>query len=160
VGYLGLLGSFFAKLGLHFLRVDVLLLTIFVPKGGDIGAYAFGSLFGRHKMTPLLSPKKTWEGFAGGLLGSVLVAIGIHVLAPTMRIGNGFRFGYLEAVIFGVIVSVVGILGDLAESLIKRDAGAKDAATSIPGFGGLLDVVDSVLFSAPVVYLWFTFISG
>lgn len=153
VAYLGLLASCFVQI--RWLSPEkgatILLLTIFTPKFGDIGAYAFGNLFGRHKMTPLLSPKKTWEGFAGGLLGSVAAAVIVQAwLSP-------FRFGFGEAVGFGLVLSVAGMLGDLAESLIKRDAGIKDAAKSIPGFGGLLDVVDSVLFAAPVALAWFTF---
>jgi phosphatidate cytidylyltransferase len=101
-------------------------------------------------MTPILSPKKTWEGAAGGLLASVLVAVGLSFAGPLFRHGVG------EAVAFGAVVCVAGVLGDLAESLVKRDCEAKDAANSIPGFGGLLDVIDSVLFAAPVAYLWFS----
>jgi phosphatidate cytidylyltransferase len=153
VAYLGLLASFLAQL--RWLHPDpqrtslILALTIFVPKCGDIGAFFAGTFFGRHKMTPILSPKKTWEGAAGGLLASVLVAVGLSFAAPV------FKQGVLEAVAFGVVVCVAGVLGDLAESLIKRDGQTKDAAQSIPGFGGLLDVIDSVLFAAPVAYVWF-----
>lgn len=152
VAYLGLLASCFVQI--RWLNQEagssILLMTIFIPKFGDIGAYAFGNLFGKRKMTPLLSPKKTWEGFAGGLLGSVAAAVIVHAWQ------GPFRFGYAEAVGFGLVLSVAGMLGDLAESLIKRDAGIKDAARSIPGFGGLLDVVDSVLFAAPIALAWFT----
>jgi len=151
VAYLGLLGSCFARLrwlpehsGL------ILTLTIFVPKCGDIGAYFTGRFLGRHRMTPILSPKKTWEGFAGGLLASMLTAVGLSYAGPV------FASGIPEAAAFGAVVGVAGVLGDLAESLIKRDCQTKDAANSIPGFGGLLDVIDSVLFSAPVAYLWFS----
>ncbi len=154
VAYLGLLGSFLAQL--RWLTCDphrtglILALTVFVPKCGDIGAFFTGTFLGRHKMTPVLSPKKTWEGFAGGLVASVLVAVGLSLA------GDVFRHGALEAAAFGVVVGVAGVLGDLAESLIKRDGQVKDAAKSIPGFGGLLDVVDSVLFAAPVAYVWFS----
>ena len=153
VAYLGLLGSFLAQL--RWVHPDaartslILALTIFVPKVGDIGAFFAGTFFGRHKMTPILSPKKTWEGAAGGLLFSVLTAAGLSFVGPV------FRHGVWEAVAFGVALCVAGMLGDLAESLVKRDCAAKDAATSIPGFGGLLDVIDSVLFAAPVAYVWF-----
>lgn len=150
--YLGVLGSFFAQL--RWLgdpeRTSLLLaLTIFVPKAGDIGAFFTGTFLGRHKMTPLLSPKKTWEGFAGGMLAAMGMAIGLSFL------GDAFRHGILEAAAFGLVVGIAGVLGDLAESLIKRDCQAKDASASIPGFGGLLDVIDSVLFAAPVAYFWF-----
>jgi phosphatidate cytidylyltransferase len=153
VAYLGLFGSFLAQL--RWLDPDpyrtslILTLTVFVPKCGDIGAFFTGTFLGRRKMTPVLSPKKTWEGFAGGLVASVLVAVGLSFA------GDAFRHGTLEAAAFGVVIGVAGVLGDLAESLIKRDGQVKDAAKSIPGFGGLLDVVDSILFAAPVAYLWF-----
>src|SRR5262249_42312432 len=126
----------------------ILALTIFVPKAGDIGAFFTGTFLGKHKMTPTLSPKKTWEGFAGGLVASVLAAVGLGQILPV------FRHGMLGAAAVGVVVA--GVLGDLAESLIKRDCQTKDAAKSIPGFGGLLDVIDSVLFAAPVAYVWFS----
>ncbi|HJZ56288.1 MAG TPA: phosphatidate cytidylyltransferase [Gemmataceae bacterium] len=151
VAYLGLLGSCFARLrwlpehsGL------ILTLTIFVPKCGDIGAFFTGRFLGRHRMTPILSPKKTWEGFAGGLSASVLTAVGLSFVGPV------FAGGIPEATAFGAVVGVAGVLGDLAESLIKRDCQTKDAAKSIPGFGGLLDVIDSILFGAPVAYVWFS----
>ena len=153
VAYLGLLASFLAQL--RWVHPDagrtslILALTIFVPKCGDIGAFFAGTFFGRHKMTPILSTKKTWEGAAGGVLASVVVAVGLSFAGPV------FRHGVAEAVAFGVVVCVAGVLGDLAESLIKRDGQSKDAASSIPGFGGLLDVIDSVLFAAPVAYIWF-----
>ena len=154
VAYLGLFGSFFAQL--RWVDTDpyrtslILALTVFVPKCGDIGAFFTGTFLGRRKMTPVLSPKKTWEGFAGGLVASVLAAVGLSFA------GDVFRHGVAEAAAFGVVVGVAGVLGDLAESLIKRDGQTKDASASIPGFGGLLDVIDSVLFAAPVAYLWFS----
>lgn len=151
--YLGVLGSAFAQL--RWLgnpeRTSLLLtLTIFVPKAGDIGAFFTGTFLGRHKMTPILSPKKTWEGFTGGMLAAMGTAIGLSFA------GEVFRHGILEAAAFGLAVGIAGVLGDLAESLIKRDCQTKDASASIPGFGGLLDVIDSVLFAAPVAYFWFT----
>jgi phosphatidate cytidylyltransferase len=157
VAYLGLLGSFLAQL--RWLRDPaasslMLTLVIFVPKGGDVGAFFTGTFLGRHKMTPVLSPKKTWEGFAGGLLMSVAVAVGFSFA------GDVFRHGVLEAAAFGVVVGIAGVLGDLAESLIKRDCQTKDAAQNIPGFGGLLDVIDSILFAAPVAYVWFVLSRG
>lgn len=152
VAYLGLLGSFLAQirwLGDPGRGTYLLALTIFVPKGGDVGALFTGILLGRHKMTPILSPKKTWEGFVGGLITATLVAIGFHL------VGKIFAGGVPEAAAFGLVVGVAGVLGDLAESLIKRDCLTKDASHNIPGFGGLLDVIDSVLFTAPVGYFWF-----
>jgi phosphatidate cytidylyltransferase len=155
VAYLGLLPSFFAQLrwlpgpeeGIPNGTV-ALALAIFVPKGCDIGAYFTGRLLGRHPMTPVLSPKKTWEGFAGGMVAAVLIAVGIS------RLGTRLRDSMWMAVAFGVTVGVAGVLGDLAESLIKRDCRQKDAAQTVPGYGGILDVVDAVIFAAPVVYWW------
>jgi phosphatidate cytidylyltransferase len=149
VAYLGLLPSFFAQL--RWLPGDrgtwALALAVFVPKCGDIGAYFTGRFLGRHRMTPLLSPKKTWEGFAGGMAAAVLTAV-------LLGRAGGIFDSDVEAGLFGLAVGVAGVLGDLAESLVKRDCQVKDAAKSIPGFGGVLDVIDSVLFAAPVAYLW------
>jgi phosphatidate cytidylyltransferase len=152
VAYLGLLPCFFVKL--RWLPAEwsglALAATIFVPKVGDIGAYFTGRLLGRRPFSPLLSPKKTWEGFIGGMVASVLTAVGLSFAGPLFRHGVG------DAVAFGLAVGLAGVLGDLAESLIKRDCQTKDAARSIPGFGGVLDVIDSILFAGPVAYWWFT----
>jgi phosphatidate cytidylyltransferase len=123
-----------------------LALAIFVPKCGDIGAYLTGRLIGRHRMAPVLSPKKTWEGAAGGFAASVLASIGID------RVGDVVRGGVAPAAALGAAVGVAGMLGDLAESLIKRDCQQKDASQVVPGFGGVLDVVDAILFAAPIAY--------
>jgi len=154
--YLGVLSSFLFQIrwtagpdaGL------ALALAVFVPKAGDIGAYTAGRLFGRHKMTPALSPKKTWEGFAGGLAASVLVAFLPACFFTTPHVVDNTA---LFALGFGLTVGLAAVAGDLAESLLKRDAGLKDAGSAVPGFGGILDVLDSVLFAAPVAYLWFAF---
>jgi phosphatidate cytidylyltransferase len=153
VAYLGLLPSFFAQLrwlGPPEVGTTALALAIFVPKGCDIGAYTVGRLIGRHKMTLVLSPKKTWEGAAGGLVTAALVAIAINRLGPAKVLGECWAV----EIAFGVTVGSAGMLGDLAESLIKRDCQRKDASQTMPGFGGVLDVVDAVIFAAPVVYLW------
>jgi phosphatidate cytidylyltransferase len=159
--YLGLLPCFFVQLRwtldptVHQAFVKrstlALALAIFVPKVCDVGAYFTGRFLGRHRATPILSPKKTWEGFAGGLVAAVLTALVIHGLGPVF---TGPAEGWLSAIGFGVVVGLVGILGDLAESLIKRDCQRKDASQVVPGFGGVLDVVDSIVFAAPVVYWW------
>ena len=129
-----------------------LALAIFVPKMGDSGAYFAGRFLGRHKMTPILSPKKTWEGAAGGLFASLLVALGLNALAAALGVPV---FTWEVAAGFGLTVGLAGMIGDLMESLIKRDSQRKDASAVMPGFGGVLDVVDSVLFAAPVAYAWF-----
>jgi phosphatidate cytidylyltransferase len=155
VAYLALLPSFFAQLRwLSPLVPDhgtaCLALAVFVPKSCDIGAYTAGRLFGRHPMTPVLSPKKTWEGAVGGLVAAVAVAVLIDRLGPAPALQQD----WLREVGFGLTVGVAGMLGDLAESLIKRDCRQKDASHAVPGFGGVLDVVDSVVYAAPVAYLW------
>lgn len=152
VGYLGLLTSFLLQLRWlpGNLGTTALALAIFVPKGGDTAAYFVGRTFGRHKMTPILSPKKTWEGAAGGLLGSVGVALLIQWLAGAAAVPMNWAL----TAAFGLVIGLLGEIGDLMESLIKRDSGQKDASQAMPGFGGLLDVLDSILFSAPASYLW------
>jgi phosphatidate cytidylyltransferase len=149
--YLGVLPGFLAQL--RWLDepkgVAAVVLAVFVPKCCDIGAYFTGRLLGRHRMAPVLSPKKTWEGMAGGLVLSAGVAVAINRLLPPPVLG-----GDLPAAGFGLAVGIAGALGDLAESLLKRDCGRKDASQVVPGFGGVLDVVDSILFAAPVAYAW------
>jgi phosphatidate cytidylyltransferase len=154
--YLGVLPSFLAQIrwlpGID--TAAALALTVFVTKGNDIGAYftgkfLAGGVLGRHQMTPLLSPKKTWEGAVGGMILSIAVALLINAY------WSAIPGGLPGAIAFGFTVGLAGVLGDLAESLLKRDLQTKDASTAIPGFGGVLDVVDSLLFSAPVAYVWF-----
>ena len=99
-------------------------------------------------MSPVLSPKKTIEGAIGGVVGASLFALVVQLIEP---VAWG---GVLSAMLLGALLGVVGIFGDLAESLLKRDAKAKDASQAVPGFGGVLDVIDSILFCAPVVYCW------
>ncbi len=156
--YLGLLPSFLVQLRWMSDPLPVggaprgtlaLALAVFVPKFCDTGAYFTGRLLGRHPLAPILSPKKTWEGAAGGLVASVLTAIGINSMGPALP------GGLWPAAGFGVTVGLAGMMGDLAESLIKRDGRQKDASQVVPGFGGILDVVDSVVFAAPVAYWWF-----
>jgi phosphatidate cytidylyltransferase len=111
----------------------------------DTLAYFVGKSYGRHRMTPTLSPKKTWEGAAGGMAGAILggvLAILICGLPVSPWVG----------VLLGIVGGVIGPLGDLVESMIKRQAGLKDAGHLIPGHGGLLDRIDSFLFTAPALY--------
>jgi phosphatidate cytidylyltransferase len=146
--YLGVLPSFLVRIRFDAAESGLALTAaIFVPKCGDIGAYMTGRVIGRTPFSPHLSPKKTWEGFAGGMAFSIATAVAIHYL------GDVFRHGFVQAVVFGVAVGLAGVLGDLAESMMKREGLTKDASKSVPGFGGVLDVIDSVLFAAPVAYL-------
>ena len=120
--------------------------TVAVVKAGDIAAYLVGSAIGRHRMAPRLSPGKTWQGAAASLVASVATA--------------GLLLGHLEFrlplawALFGLSVGMAGMCGDLAESLIKRETGAKDSGRSLGGLGGVLDLCDSLLFAAPMAWLF------
>ena len=123
-------------------------------KAGDIAAYVVGSLVGRHRMAPLLSPGKTWEGAAASLLGSVAAAwVALAWWRP-----DGFAGPWGGWPLYGVGVGVAGMVGDLAESLLKRECGAKDSGRALGGLGGCLDLVDSLLFAAPVA--WILWVAG
>jgi len=161
IGYLGVLSSFLLQLrwlpgGQSSLA---LALAIFVPKSCDIGAFFIGRATGRHPMSPILSPKKTWEGAVGGILVSTAVALGINALGSIVSLGRPL-LPWANAAAFGAVIGAVGMLGDLMESLLKRDSGKKDAANLIPSFGGVLDVLDAILFSAPVSYVWIMLACG
>lgn len=123
---------------------------ILVTKFSDSGAYAVGSLIGRHKMIPRISPGKTWEGFAG----AILVSTGASVLFAHFFRDQMYGMTTLHAIIIGVILSVSAVVGDLIESLFKREAGVKDSGKLFPGIGGILDLLDSLLFNAPLMYLY------
>ncbi|MHC4622767.1 MAG: phosphatidate cytidylyltransferase [Planctomycetota bacterium] len=148
VFYLGLLSAFVVAV-----RVDYgpwpLLMFVFVVKSADIGAYAGGTLFGRHQFSPRISPRKTWEGMAAAVVAAIIVAV---LFAATFDIMTWWL-----APLFGFCFAFLGQLGDLVESMIKRDAQRKDSAAHVPGFGGILDVVDSPLVAAPFAYLFFMF---
>jgi phosphatidate cytidylyltransferase len=130
----------------------VLLAFIFTVKGSDIGAYTLGRLFGKHKMCPSISPGKTWEGLAGAALFGILVSLGFSCFCDIMP--------PLWAIVFGAVFGVLGQAGDLVESMIKRDAASKDSSSSIPGFGGILDVIDSPLATAPIAFAFFYSLQG
>lgn len=121
------------------------LASILVVVVTDIGAYACGLAFGRHKLAPTISPGKTWEGFAG----SIVVAMIAGVLVAWLMLGQPWWVG----IVMGVLLALVGTMGDLTESLIKRDLGVKDISTWLPGHGGFLDRLDSILPSAAVAYV-------
>ena len=126
------------------------LFFIVVTKFSDVGAYCVGSLIGRHKMIPRISPGKTWEGFGGAIVVSTACSIGFSLIAKEHLAGMNI----LHAVILGVILSVSAVIGDLIESLFKREAGVKDSGKFFPGIGGILDLLDSLLFNAPLMYLY------
>jgi len=117
----------------------------------DSAAYFFGKMFGSIKFAPKISPKKTWEGAVGGFVAALLISLGFALLANNGQIP--LRISYTQSALLGALVSILAQLGDLAESLIKRDAGLKDSS-NIPGLGGALDVIDSLIFAAPLVYFY------
>jgi len=121
-----------------------------VTKFSDTGAYAVGSLIGRQKMIPRISPGKTWEGFAG----AILVSTGASLAFVHFFGGHMAGMNWLQAVILGVVLSSTAVVGDLIESLFKREAGVKDSGHLFPGIGGILDLLDSLLFNAPIMYLY------
>lgn len=118
--------------------------AVLVVKCNDMGAYFTGLLLGRHRMVPWISPKKTWEGFLGGAAWSV---------AAGTWLGESMGVGGFRGACFGIAASALGPIGDLAESILKRQAGAKDSGATVPGMGGAFDVLDSLLPTAPAA-LW------
>jgi len=112
----------------------------------DSFAYLGGSLFGRHKLAPTISPKKSWEGLIAGMCGAIL----FWYIVPLVFTGSA---SLLAAFIVGLIVSIAALLGDLFESRIKREAGVKDSGTLLPGHGGILDRIDSLLMTAPLMFI-------
>jgi phosphatidate cytidylyltransferase len=144
--YLGLLSGFCIAIRIEF-GLWPLLMFVFVVKSADIGAYSIGTIYGRHKFSPKISPGKTWEGMGGACATAIIVAIGFALICDIMA--------WWLAIIFGLGFAFIGQMGDLAESMIKRDAEQKDSANKVPGFGGVLDIVDSPLVAAPLAYLFF-----
>jgi phosphatidate cytidylyltransferase len=125
---------------------------VFAVKSADIGAYTGGTLFGRHKFSPRISPGKTWEGMVAAVATAMIVAV-------LFAVACGIMVWWLAA-IFGFCFAFVGQMGDLVESMIKRDAQQKDSADNVPGFGGIMDVIDSPLVAAPFAYLFFILAAG
>jgi phosphatidate cytidylyltransferase len=145
--YCGLLPASVVGLRLRF-GFDWVILAFLVTFGNDTFAYFAGVLFGRHKLAEKVSPKKTWEGFAGGALGS----LGLALAMQHFRLADELH--PLGALALGAGGAVLGPLGDLVESLLKRACGVKDSSSLIPGHGGLLDRIDALLFVAPWVFLF------
>ncbi|MFA6216616.1 MAG: phosphatidate cytidylyltransferase [Candidatus Omnitrophota bacterium] len=143
--YVAWFGSFFVKI--RYLPNGLLLLAglIIITKLGDIGAFLVGSRFGRSPLIPRISPKKSVEGAIGGLVFSIGAALASKVFLP-------FSYGHL--VFLGAFLGALGQVGDLSESLMKRDCQVKDSSNIIPGIGGVLDLIDSLLFTAPVFYFY------
>ncbi len=129
----------------------LLLWLLAVTKFTDMGAYIVGSMIGRHKMIPHVSPGKTWEGFGGALLFSQIAACGVYALFPQQL---AFFKEWGHVVFLGILLAILAVIGDLAESVLKRAINAKDSGKILPGIGGSLDLIDSICFTAPALYFY------
>ena len=150
--YCGLLVS--TAVGLRRMGVGWVILAFVVTWANDTFAYFAGHALGRHRMLERISPNKTWEGFAGGAVGSVLGAIVTRWILPELEVLSAG-----EMVLLGAGGAVLGPLGDFCESLVKRAAGVKDSGKIIPGHGGLLDRIDALLFVVPWIYVWAAYVA-
>jgi len=155
--YVAFLGGFIVSMRVGFentivpfLSTKLLAFFFLVVMGADVGAYYIGKNFGKHKLIPKVSPNKTWEGVIGGMvLSSIFAALASASFFPELP----FKF----SIPLAIVMSLIGVFGDLAESAMKRGSDAKDAANILPGHGGLLDRLDSLLFNAPVLYYFARF---
>jgi len=129
----------------------LLLWLLAVTKFTDMGAYIIGSLIGRHKLIPHVSPGKTWEGLGGALVFSQLAGCGLYAALPRELAVLG---GWGHVVVLGLLLAALAVLGDLAESVVKRALQAKDSGRMLPGIGGALDLIDSICFTAPALYFY------
>ncbi len=160
--YIGLLWNFLTKLmlfgrpemveGIYMPGRWLLLYGVFAAKFTDVGAYLVGCSIGRHKLIPRISPGKSWEGVFGGILVGTLAGTALVWSLPDIFVPLGLT--PLRAIPLGIVLSICAITGDLTESLFKRAANVKDSGGFIPGMGGILDVLDSLLFTFPAVYLF------
>ncbi|HET8720832.1 MAG TPA: phosphatidate cytidylyltransferase [Nitrospira sp.] len=149
--YVGLTLSYLTQIRLLAEGESLLLFLLLVTWAADTAAYYVGTLYGRRFLAPRISPNKTVEGFAGGFLGAAIVAVAAGwTFLP--------QFSYLEACAVAMFLTAAGLWGDLVESAIKRSAGAKDSGALLPGHGGMLDRLDSLLFTAPAFYYYVTFL--
>lgn len=131
-----------------------LVYLLLVTKITDVGAYFFGRMWGKHRLAPLLSPKKTIEGAIAGFICAVLASLAMVYIGHKFA-GDSFPLKIGDALWLGMMIGIFGQIGDLAESLLKRDAVVKDS-NRLPGLGGILDMVDSLIFTAPIVYFYLT----
>ncbi len=157
VMYIAFLGGFliamrvgFNESTVQFLSTKLLLYFFLVTMGSDVGAYFIGKSIGKHKLALTISPNKTWEGFIGG----ILLAIGFAALSTFWFFPE---MPYKVSIPLAIFMALIGVGGDLAESAMKRGSNTKDAANILPGHGGLLDRLDSLLFNAPILYYFARF---
>jgi CDP-diglyceride synthetase len=155
LGLISVAWPMFLAQGLVLRHPPSALYVVLVCKGGDIGAYLAGSFFGKHKLIPHVSPGKTIEGAFGSLLASVGLAVGLRplLLAPTVELG------LTVAILVGIMLNLTTQVGDLVESMLKRRCGVKDSSALLPAHGGVLDLIDSLLFSFPAFLLVVTLVT-
>jgi phosphatidate cytidylyltransferase len=130
------------------------LYLVVVTKFSDMGAYLVGSRIGRHRMIPHISPAKTWEGFIGSLIFAVLGSVALVAIMPHQLAWLNLA----HAAILGIVIGVAAMVGDLGESIVKRSTGVKDSGDVLPGIGGMLDLIDSLLFTAPLLFFYLRFL--
>ncbi|WP_241152963.1 phosphatidate cytidylyltransferase [Neoactinobaculum massilliense] len=145
VAWIGFLGAFALQLALFPAPLAYVALLVLMPVANDIGGWGLGILIGKHKMAPAISPGKSWEGFAG----SVLLTLAVGAVLAHVWLG----WSWAATVVFSVAATLTATVGDLSESLLKRDLGVKDMGSIFPGHGGMLDRLDSILMWAPICYL-------
>jgi phosphatidate cytidylyltransferase len=157
--YVGVLAGFMTELRIlndnNAQGMTALVSLLLVAKSSDVGAYLLGRLIGRTKMTPRLSPGKTVEGAFGGIATACVTSWAFFqfVAPPLMQRSDYTPPGWLSTILYGFILAIAAMIGDLAESLLKRDMERKDSSTWLPGLGGVLDIIDSLLVAAPAAYL-------
>ncbi|MFQ5952855.1 MAG: phosphatidate cytidylyltransferase, partial [Candidatus Omnitrophota bacterium] len=144
--YIGWFFSFLVKIKLLDNGANLVMFLILVTKTADMGAYVIGRKFGKNELIPRISPNKTREGAIGGIIFSLLMALILGMFLT--------EFSFLHLFFLGILMAVIGQVGDLAESLIKRDCGVKDSGSYFAGIGGVLDLIDSLLFTAPIFYFY------
>jgi len=153
--YVAFFWSFFVRLylaGDPAEPVKVAFYLLLAVKWGDAGAYFIGTKFGKHRLAPAISPKKSWEGLFGGILFSCVVGVVWYYLNDGML--GPYKFPLCHTLILGLVLPVIGTLGDLVESLFKRAVDVKDSGAIAHGMGGMLDMIDSLLFTAPFMYIY------
>jgi len=140
--------EFYVNSPLSYSNGGLIIITIFITLWmTDSAAYFVGSAIGKHKLFPRVSPNKSWEGAIAGFVFAVITLVVLKIFLLDF-------LDWIDIIAFGVIIGIFGQVGDLIESLIKRDAGVKDSSSIIPGHGGIFDRFDSLLFSAPIIYLY------
>ncbi|MFH1176460.1 MAG: phosphatidate cytidylyltransferase, partial [Acidobacteriota bacterium] len=154
IAYVGLLLGILRELGDGSGGARRLALVVIAAKASDIGGWLVGKTAGRHRMIPSVSPGKTWEGTVGGLAFSAAAAVGLEAaLGPLPELATGPA----QAAILGILLGAASIAAGLTNSVLKRRCGVKDSSSLVPGVGGVLDVVDSLLLAAPAAWLWMLF---